>query len=114
MRSHSRVFLFAQRRNFKWLCLLTGVVVALASLQSYFVLQQLSAIALFTALFIIVAALIFVFLLLVAAVDHVFGWSMVALAPIGRRLQSSIRDVVMLSMRGSVISHRDTSRTSRN
>lgn len=88
-------------------------VAILASLKSYLVLQLLSAVVLFTALFVTVAALIAVFLLLLVAIDHIFHLSMVALTLIGRSVQSSIRGVVMLA-RASAISHFSTRRAMRN
>ena len=47
------------------------------------------AVVLFTAFFVIFAALIAVFLLLLVAIDHIFQRSIVAIACIGRSVQSS-------------------------
>ncbi|MGA7921592.1 MAG: hypothetical protein WCA38_18175 [Candidatus Acidiferrales bacterium] len=111
---NSSTFLVRARRNFRWLWLLVPAVAILASLKSYLVLQQLSAVVLFTALFVIFAALIAVFLLLVVAIDHIFHLSMVALALIGRSVQTSIRGVVTLTMRALAIFHLGTGRAIRN
>ncbi len=110
---NSLTFLVRARRDFRWLWLPVPAVAILASLKSYLVLQLLSAVVLFTALFVTVAALIAVFLLLLVAIDHIFHLSMVALTLIGRSVQSSIRGVVMLA-RASAISHFSTRRAMRN
>jgi hypothetical protein len=103
----------AQKNFTRCLWLLAPAVAVLASLQSYLVLQLLSALLLFTALFVIFAALIAVFLLLLVAIGRVVQWGMVALAPTARSLQSSIGDVVTWTMRASVISHLGTGRGTR-
>lgn len=76
-------------RNVGWLWSLVPVVAILASLKNYVVLQLLSAVVLFTVFFVIFAALIAVFLLLLVAIDHIFQRSIVAIACIGRSVQSS-------------------------
>lgn len=70
--------------DLRWLWLLAPGVVVFASLRSFLVLQLLSAILLFALLFVMLAVLIAVFVALVVGFDHVFQWTLVALASLTR------------------------------
>jgi hypothetical protein len=61
-------------RNLKWLWLLVPAAVVLSSLRSFLVLQLLSALVLFAALFVILAVLAAGYVLLIVAADHVFEY----------------------------------------
>jgi hypothetical protein len=88
---NSRVSQFAVRKNLKWLWLSVPVPAAIASFESYFVLQLLSVIVLFLALFSILAALAVVSVLLLLALGHAFEWTVARLASIERFLLLSSR-----------------------
>ena len=80
-------------RDSKWLWLLGPAAVVLSSLESYLVLQLLSALVLFTVVFAILAALAVGFALLTVALDCAFQWTIAALSSIGRSIHASFRDV---------------------
>src|SRR5205807_10536448 len=65
------------RRKEKWIC---GLLLALASYESYFVRSQLAALLFFTILYVILAALVVLYILIVDAVYEGFLWA----ASIGR------------------------------
>lgn len=80
-------FMWNSLRSFidlRWLWLLAPGVAVFASLRSFLVLQLLSAILLFALLFVMLAVLIAVFVALVVGFDHVFQWTLVALASLTR------------------------------
>jgi len=89
---HSLAQPSALRRNLRWLWLLVPAAVIVAAIQSFLVLQLLSAILLFAVLFLAFAAVVAVFLLLLVALDRILGWSLRALTPLGRSFRSSLRD----------------------
>ena len=71
------IVLLKDRRKHKWIW---GILLALASYESYFVRSQLAALFFFTILFAIVAALIALYILMVDAVYNGILWA----ASIGR------------------------------
>jgi hypothetical protein len=93
------VFSLMARRNFKWLWLLVPVATVLSSFRSFLVLQLLSAMVLFTLLFVILVFLAALFVFLLLAADCILDWMVLALASIGRSFQSLIRDMGKLPVR---------------
>jgi hypothetical protein len=64
--------LLNDRRKHKWIW---GILLALASYESYFVRAQLAALFFFTILYVILAALITLYILMVDAVYNAFLWT---------------------------------------
>lgn len=92
-------------RSLKWIWLLVPTMVALSSLRSYQALQLLSAMLLLAVFSLIFTALIVLFLLALLAVGHLIEWSTVMVPRITHSMQSSIRDVGILPMPLSAVSH---------
>jgi hypothetical protein len=68
--------------NLKWLWLLVAAATVLLSFKSYFVLQLLAALGLFTLVFAILAVLAAAFASLVIAADRLVQWTVDSLTPI--------------------------------
>jgi hypothetical protein len=105
MDSNSATFVLRLHGNCKWLWLLLSAGAIVALLHSFIVLQLLSAILLFAAFYVICAAVVGAFFVLLAALDRLFQWIVVAFVFIGRSLKSSFLQIEMMAARGSVISH---------
>ncbi|HTV57982.1 MAG TPA: hypothetical protein VMJ93_03840 [Verrucomicrobiae bacterium] len=91
MQSNSPALPSNGHANLKWLWLLAPAIAILAALRNFVALQFLSALLLFAAAFLILAALVAGFLLFLDGVDHFYLWSLLRLAsrirPSGRAPQ---------------------------
>lgn len=106
MLSNSHVSISTVRKNLKWLWLPATGLTVLASLRSDLVLQLLSAMAMFTLLFALVAALAVLIVLVLVEAVHVLEWAAAQFASTGGRyLLSSACDVGGFRSRTSVVPH---------
>lgn len=105
MLSNSHVSISTVRKNLKWLWLPATGLTVLASLRSDLVLQLLSAMAMFTLLFALVAALAVLIVLVLVEAVHVLEWAAAQFASTGRYLLSSACDVGGFRSRTSVVPH---------
>lgn len=83
MLSNSHVSISTVRKNLKWLWLPATGLTVLASLRSDLVLQLLSAMAMFTLLFALVAALAVLIVLVLVEAVHVLEWAAAQFASTG-------------------------------
>jgi hypothetical protein len=105
MSCNSLVSMLAARRILKWLWLLVPTLVIFSSLRSYLILQLLSAMLLFMALFLFCGALLGAFLLVVVALDQLIQWSTVRLDSLGHLIQLPLRNTGIVPMWASAVSH---------
>jgi len=114
MEGDSASLVLRRGRRLRWLWLLGPALAAVAWYESFIVLQVFSAILLFTVFFLIGAAIVGAFLVVLAALDQILHWSAVAAVFVGRALKASFLEIGVMATRASLASHLHAGGRTRN